>query len=259
MSSTNTQVTYAETDEVVHLELRIIDHNSADDDEKDVDTDYSEGDKVDADDLDAHDGSVSNGLIHDDKRDDKEADEDAEDMYEGLFELFLEHDDNDDEGGDIDMYEELNALFYEPDYIDEVVHRFGEIHEQIMEDHWWYYFGGREVTREMLLEILNQDYRLINFIKHDKHQSISTMERPREKKRMNTLEDLLVGESVMFNSYGAVIGAIAVLPAKRCSLSHEDHDQEFSLLFDLSLTKKKLGLIHDDKRDDKEADEDAED
>nr|GFA34446.1 hypothetical protein [Tanacetum cinerariifolium] len=59
MSSTDTQVTYAETDEVVHLELRIIDHNSVDDDEEDVDTDYSEGDKVDVDDSDADDGSVS--------------------------------------------------------------------------------------------------------------------------------------------------------------------------------------------------------
>nr|GEX46352.1 hypothetical protein [Tanacetum cinerariifolium] len=98
---------------------------------------------------------VAAGLIPDDKRDDKEGDEDAKDMYEGLFELFQEHDDNDDEGEDIDMYEELNALFYEPDYIEEVVHRFGEIREQILEDHWWYYFGGREVTREMLLKIVN--------------------------------------------------------------------------------------------------------
>nr|GEX90944.1 hypothetical protein [Tanacetum cinerariifolium] len=117
-----------------------------DDDEEDVDTDYSKGDEVDADD--------SNGLIHDDKRDDKEGDDEVEDMYEGLFELFQEHDDDDDEGEDIDMYEELNTLFYDPDYMDEVVHRFGEIHEQIMKDHWWYYFGGREVTREMLLERL---------------------------------------------------------------------------------------------------------
>nr|GEW57044.1 hypothetical protein [Tanacetum cinerariifolium] len=59
MSSTDTQVTYSEPDEVVHLELCIIDHNSADDVEEDVDTDYSEGDKVDADDSDADDGSVS--------------------------------------------------------------------------------------------------------------------------------------------------------------------------------------------------------
>nr|GEX46348.1 hypothetical protein [Tanacetum cinerariifolium] len=212
MSSTDTQVTYAETEEVVHLELRIIDHNSVDDDEKDVDTDYSEGTIVvlpakrcslsheDHDqefsllfDLSltkkklrcgftvSDDGPLSDagllfplrlqlvaaGLIHDDKRDDKEGDEDAEDMYEGLFMSnkllayhYQEHDDNDDKGEDIDMYEELNALFYEPDYIDEVVHRFCEIREQIMEDHWWYYFGGREVTREMLLEIVNQDYRV---------------------------------------------------------------------------------------------------
>nr|GFA41818.1 hypothetical protein [Tanacetum cinerariifolium] len=103
---------------------------------------------------------VDAGLIHDDKRADKEGDEDAQDMYEGLFELFHEHDDNDDEGEDIDMYEELNVLFYEPDYIDEVVHRFGKIREQIMEDHWWYYFGGREVTCEMLFEIVNQDYKV---------------------------------------------------------------------------------------------------
>nr|GEV52140.1 hypothetical protein [Tanacetum cinerariifolium] len=59
MSSTDTQVTYAETDEVVHLELRIIDHNSVDDDEEDADTNYSKGDKVDANDSDADDGSVS--------------------------------------------------------------------------------------------------------------------------------------------------------------------------------------------------------
>nr|GEX61595.1 hypothetical protein [Tanacetum cinerariifolium] len=189
MSSTDTQVTYSERDEVVHLELCIIDHNSADDVEEDVDTDYSEGDKVDADDSDADDGSVSDdddeedvdtdyskgdkvdaddgtlsdvgllfllclqqvaaGLIHDDKRDDKEGDDDVENIYEGLFELFQEHDDD-----DIDIYDELNALFYESDYMDEVVHRFGKIHEQIMEDHWWYYFGVREVTREMLLERL---------------------------------------------------------------------------------------------------------
>nr|GEW67205.1 hypothetical protein [Tanacetum cinerariifolium] len=186
MSSTDTQVTYSEPDEVVHLKLCIIDHNSADDDEKDVDTDYSEGDKVDADasvvdegsvsddddeegvdtdysEGDEVDGTLSNvgllfllrlqqvaaGLIHDDKRDDKEGDDDVEDIYEGLFELFQEHDDD-----DIDMYEELNALFYESDYMDEVVHRFGKIREQIMEDHWWYYFGVHEVTREMLLERL---------------------------------------------------------------------------------------------------------
>nr|GEZ68738.1 hypothetical protein [Tanacetum cinerariifolium] len=59
MSSTDTQVTFAETDEVVHLELRIIDHNSVDDDEEDVDTNYLEGDKVDADDSNTVDGSVS--------------------------------------------------------------------------------------------------------------------------------------------------------------------------------------------------------
>nr|GFA50210.1 hypothetical protein [Tanacetum cinerariifolium] len=105
------------------------------------------------------------GLIHDDKRDDKEGDDDAEDMYEELFlsnellafeftyELFQEHDDDDDEGEDTDMYKELNT-FYEPDYMDEVVNRFGEICEQIMKDHWWYYFGVREVTREMLVERL---------------------------------------------------------------------------------------------------------
>nr|GEZ81418.1 hypothetical protein [Tanacetum cinerariifolium] len=139
-----------------------------DDDEEDVDTDYSEGDEVDADDSNADDGILSDmgllfllrlqlvaaGLIHDDKRDDKKEDDEAEDMYEGLFELFQEHDDDDDEGEDIDMYEELNTLFYQPDYMDEVVHRFGEILEQIMKDHWKYYFGGREVTREMLLERL---------------------------------------------------------------------------------------------------------
>nr|GEX46347.1 hypothetical protein [Tanacetum cinerariifolium] len=60
---------------------------------------------------------------------------------------------DDDEGEDIDMYKELNT-FYEPDYMDEVVHKFVEICEQIMKDHWWYYFGGREVTREMLVERL---------------------------------------------------------------------------------------------------------
>nr|GEV97170.1 RNA-directed DNA polymerase, eukaryota [Tanacetum cinerariifolium] len=145
-----------------------IDSSYQDDDEEDVDTNYSKGDEVDADDSATDDGTLSDvglhfllrlqlvvaGLIHDDKRDDKEGDDDAEDMYEGLFELFQEHDDDDDEGEDIDMYEELNALFYESDYMDEVVHRFGKIHEQIIEDHWWYYFGGREVTREMLLERL---------------------------------------------------------------------------------------------------------
>nr|GEZ19980.1 hypothetical protein [Tanacetum cinerariifolium] len=63
MSTTDTQVTYAETDEVVHLELRIIDHNSAPDDEEDVDTNYSRGDKVDVDDSDADDGSVSDEML----------------------------------------------------------------------------------------------------------------------------------------------------------------------------------------------------
>nr|GFC02409.1 hypothetical protein [Tanacetum cinerariifolium] len=115
-----------------------------DDDEEDVDTDYLEGNEVDADDSNVDDGTLSDagllfllrlqlvaaGLIHDDKRDDKEGDDDAEDMYEGLF------------------------TFYEPDYMDEVVHRFSEICEQIMKDHWCYYFGGREVTREMLVERL---------------------------------------------------------------------------------------------------------
>nr|GFB28652.1 hypothetical protein [Tanacetum cinerariifolium] len=144
------------------------------DDVEDVDTDYSKGDEVEDDDSDADDGTFSDvgllfllclqlvtaGLIHDDKRDDKEGNDDAEDMYEGLFKLFQEHDDDDDEGEDIDMFDELNSLFYEPDYMDKVVHRFGEFREQIIKDHWWYYFGGREVTREMLLKIENQDNRV---------------------------------------------------------------------------------------------------
>nr|GEX90946.1 hypothetical protein [Tanacetum cinerariifolium] len=113
-----------------------------DDDEEDVDTDYLEGDEVDADDSNADDGTLTDaGLLY------------LIRLQLVAAELFQAHDDDDDEGEDIDMYEELNT-FYEPDYMDEVVHRFGEIREQIMEDHWWYYFGGREVTCKMLLERL---------------------------------------------------------------------------------------------------------
>nr|GEY91333.1 hypothetical protein [Tanacetum cinerariifolium] len=157
-----------------------IDSSYRDDDEEDVDTYYSEGDEVDADDSDDDDDTLSDvglllllcqqlvaaGLIHDDKKDDKEGDDDAEDIAHAdncfyfYLEVILGAYDDDDEGEDIDLFEELNSLFYEPDYMDKVVHRFGEIREQIMKDHWWYYFGGRKVTREMLLKIENQDNRV---------------------------------------------------------------------------------------------------
>nr|GEY91332.1 hypothetical protein [Tanacetum cinerariifolium] len=92
-----------------------IDSSYLDDDEEDVDTDYSKGDEVDADDSNVDDGTPSDvGLLFLLRlqlvvaRDDKEGDDDVKDMYEGLFELFQELDDDDNEGEDIDMYEELN-------------------------------------------------------------------------------------------------------------------------------------------------------
>nr|GEY87565.1 hypothetical protein [Tanacetum cinerariifolium] len=99
-----------------------------DDDEEDVDTDYSKGDEVDADDSNADDGILSDmGLqfllrlqqfAADDDEEDvdtdysegDEVDADDSNVDDATFsdELFQEHDDDDNEGEDIDMYEELN-------------------------------------------------------------------------------------------------------------------------------------------------------
>ncbi|GJV05088.1 hypothetical protein Tco_1338657 [Tanacetum coccineum] len=150
---------YSEGDEI---DTDDSDDGTVSDEEEDVDTDYSEGDEVDTDDSD--DGTVSDvgllvllhlqlvaaGIIHVDERDDN-----AEDMYEGLSELFLEPDDDDDEGeDDDDMYEGLYELFYERDYMDEVLLRFDEIHQQSIEDQMWYIFGPLELRYEMLIERL---------------------------------------------------------------------------------------------------------
>nr|GEZ37477.1 hypothetical protein [Tanacetum cinerariifolium] len=68
-----------------------------DDDEEDVDTNYSKGDEVDADDSNVDDGALSDvGLLF------------LLRLQLVVAELFQEHDDDDNEGKDIDMYEELN-------------------------------------------------------------------------------------------------------------------------------------------------------